>query len=236
MNQMSSLSYSVFISYSRRDKAIVAPLTNLMRLGGGQVFRDADSIAPGKRWSLVIADSITNAKVFVVFWSRHSSTSSAVKDEISHAINQAKNVVPVLLDDTPISGDLAQYQWLDFRPLIFSAAHHLKREVNVVIGSGDSNLDSPANGTRRVPYGRIVTSSAASTAGSAAAGAAIGSVVPGVGTALGAVIGGVWGAGVSWMVMSKVVRRLKEEIDNMTGDEKQEIADAVYDRIAPEER
>ena len=139
MNRTNMPKYTVFISYSRKDKAIVDLLTNLMRIGGGKVFRDEDSIAPGQRWEILIADSIRNAKTFVVFWSKNPSKSKAVKEEIVLAINQGKDVVPVLLDNTELNIELEAYQWLDLQPFMLSATSDYRPNARVRTGTGDPN-------------------------------------------------------------------------------------------------
>lgn len=110
--------WSVFISYSHKDRTLVAPITSLMRIPGNRVFRDEDSIHPGKQWRLTIAETLRNAKTVVVFWSFNSSESAFVREEYTAAIQLGKDVVPVLLDQTPLIAELARFQCLDFRPLI----------------------------------------------------------------------------------------------------------------------
>lgn len=110
--------WTVFVSYSRDDRPLVEPLTRLMRITGTTVFRDEDSIAPGKKWKLQLAETIAKATTVVVFWSKKSSESQMVREEFELAISGEKDVVPILLDDTPLNSQLGEYQWLDFRPLV----------------------------------------------------------------------------------------------------------------------
>ena len=117
---MSQKDWNIFISYSRKDREIVAPLTTLMRITGASVFRDEDCITPGKQWRVVLTESLSAARTVVVFWSENSAESGPVRDEFSSAIESEKDVVPVVLDDTPVNESLSDYQWLDFRPMIAS--------------------------------------------------------------------------------------------------------------------
>lgn len=111
-------SWHIFISYSRKDTEIVSPLTDFLRIGGRKIFRDEDSIPAGKRWSMVIEDSIASAKTLVLFWSQNSANSDAVMDECSIALRNSLDIVPIILDNTKLTEELAVFQWLDFRPLI----------------------------------------------------------------------------------------------------------------------
>lgn len=94
--------WNVFVSYSRLDREIVVPLTQLMRITGGNVFRDEDSINFGKQWRVVVAESLASARTVLVFWSGNSATSEAVQVEYTQAIAQGKDIVPVVLDDSPL--------------------------------------------------------------------------------------------------------------------------------------
>jgi hypothetical protein len=54
----------------------------------------------------------------VVFWCTHSEQSEEVKKEYDTAIELEKNVLPILLDSTPVPTSLSVYQWLDFRAVV----------------------------------------------------------------------------------------------------------------------
>jgi hypothetical protein len=53
----------------------------------------------------------------VVFWCQQSSESPEVENEYRSAIEAQKEVVPVLLDSTPVPPALGAFQWIDFREL-----------------------------------------------------------------------------------------------------------------------
>ena len=57
-----------------------------------------------------------------VFWCKHSNRSTYVCDEYSKAIKYGKDVMPVLLDSTPIAKPLRVYEWVDFR--VLAVAEH----------------------------------------------------------------------------------------------------------------
>ena len=114
-NQPDFTAYEVFASYSRVDTPVVKPLVELMRAIGPSVFRDEDSIPPGHKWSVVLADAIEGCRVVLVFWCAHSADSKEVKKEYMQAIDLEKTVIPVLLDETPLYGRLAEFQGVDMR-------------------------------------------------------------------------------------------------------------------------
>jgi hypothetical protein len=79
------------------------------------VFQDADRIPPGKRWRDEIAKALAESNLVVVFWCDHASQSSEVAHEWRAALEQEKDLLPLLLDATPLPAELADFQWIDFR-------------------------------------------------------------------------------------------------------------------------
>ena len=139
----------VFISYSHQDAAVVTPVVRLLRVTGSKVFRDEDCIPAGSYWRLVLSDSLQDAHAFIVFWSKHAADSREVKREWQQAVSLGKDVVPVLLDDTPLAGALREFQYIDFRPLISPSglsfrdtAESLVSQINERVG-GCSRKEPP---------------------------------------------------------------------------------------------
>jgi hypothetical protein len=108
----------VFVSYSRDDESLVAPIVRLLRVNTAYVFQDVDAIRPGKRWREEIARGIAESNLVVVFWCRHSLTSALVSEEWTAAIEQKKDLLPLLLDATPLPKPLSDFQYIDFRATV----------------------------------------------------------------------------------------------------------------------
>lgn len=106
---------SIFVSYSHRDAALVTPVVALLRASEALVFRDADGLKPGKRWREQLSTAIGESKIVLVFWCHHAAASEDVRKEYSSAIESGKDVLPVLLDATPLPSELADFQYIDFR-------------------------------------------------------------------------------------------------------------------------
>jgi len=113
---------NIFVSYSHADSSLVVPIVALLRASDALVFRDADSIQPGKRWRDALATAISKTNVVVVFWCHHARTSQEVAAEFTAAIDHGKDVLPLLLDETPLPGALADFQYIDFRE-VFGNGH-----------------------------------------------------------------------------------------------------------------
>ena len=101
------------MSYSRHDAPLVGPLTQLLRATGGAVFRDTESIAPGTKWRVAIAEAIESAQTVLVFWCAHSARSAEVRAEYQQAMALGRPVVPVRLDWSDLPDELAEYQAID---------------------------------------------------------------------------------------------------------------------------
>ena len=128
----------LFASYCRIDGDFVSRICDLLRLGGTHVFRDEDSIQPGKQWKAILTENLQQSECVLVFWTANSASSKKVQEEYTTAIQLEKDVAPVPMDDTTLVDALRDYQWIDFRSLL------VVRPVD---------LDKPA---KRPPFGNRV--------------------------------------------------------------------------------
>ena len=118
---------------------LVAPVIRLLRASKSLVFQDVDSIRPGKKWRDEIAAALASADQVMVFWCDHSALSPEVKKEWGEALRLEKDVIPLLLDSTPLPPELAGYQWIDFRVLV--GDKHAENLADIV---RSRPLESPA--------------------------------------------------------------------------------------------
>ena len=79
------------------------------QFGRTNVFRDIDSIGPGRNFSDVIIDSLKEVDVVIAAigatWNegrRLTDPSDFVRMEVSHALSRGTPIIPVLLDDTDL--------------------------------------------------------------------------------------------------------------------------------------
>ena len=122
-------STNVFVSYSHADSLLVSPVVKLLRLNKSLVFQDIDTIQPGKRWRGEIAKGLAESHLVVVFWCTHASQSNEVSKEWRAAIEQKKDLLPLLLDPTPLPPELAEFQWIDFRGTVGASHSSTDRPV-----------------------------------------------------------------------------------------------------------
>jgi hypothetical protein len=145
----STRAFEIFASYSHCDARFVQPMMKLLLPTGATVFRDADAIQPGKKWAAVIADAIEQCRVLYLFWCNHSAGSSEVRKEYEQAISLNKDVVPVLLDDTPLPTGLKAYQWVDLREVIGRHEDEVEQSMTLDEGRERQRLDREAHGYSR---------------------------------------------------------------------------------------
>ncbi len=115
---MSTPQIHVFVSYSHADGSLVAPVVKLLRANRALVFQDIDSIQPGKPWRKAVTQALSQAQMVVVFWCHHASQSDEVTQEWQTAIQQDKDLLPLLLDATPLPEELGEFQWIDFQGIV----------------------------------------------------------------------------------------------------------------------
>jgi TIR domain len=107
-----------FVSYSRQDEKTVSTVIEFMRITGAPVFRDRDGIRPGQKWRAVLDQSIADADAIVVFWSEAAKESEEVRNEWRLGIERGKDIIPVLLDQTPLDPSLSEYQFIDLGSIV----------------------------------------------------------------------------------------------------------------------
>lgn len=132
---MPSQSTNVFVSYSHADASLVAPVVKLLRVNKSLVFQDIDGIQPGKRWRSEIAKGLAESHLVVVFWCDHASRSDEMSKEWKVAIQQEKDLLPLLLDATPLPPELGEFQWIDFRGTVGPNHSSIVSSANDVGGS-----------------------------------------------------------------------------------------------------
>jgi len=90
--------------------------------------------------------AISEANVVLVFWCHHSQTSYEVRKEFALALEQGKDVLPLLMDGTPLPSKLATRRAIDFRDRLG------------VIHEGLPGQDEPGDVAERVEADRLIAS------------------------------------------------------------------------------
>lgn len=108
----------IFISYSRRDSAIVDEFVQLMEDEGSHVWIDRDGIESGDAFKKVIVRAIKESTLVVFFSSASSNESEWTAKEISIAVHHAKPIIPIKIDNTvyndEVEFDLVNLDYIDY--------------------------------------------------------------------------------------------------------------------------
>ncbi len=86
----------IFISYARSDKDFALKLGKDLRSLGANIWLDQLDIISGERWDDAVEKALNIHGSFLVILSPLSVESDNVKDELSFALEQKKQVIPVL--------------------------------------------------------------------------------------------------------------------------------------------
>lgn len=120
----------IFISYSRKDLAIVDPIVNEINARLGiQCWIDRSGIAGGAQFVKNIRKAIDDCKIIIFMHSSNSLTSEWAMNEILYAKNAGKKITPVIIE-----GDSLQ----DWAKLVFASTDY-------IVISKNSGLDKLIN-------------------------------------------------------------------------------------------
>ena len=92
------MSYRIFISYSTSDLELVNELVKHLQDPSVEVFVAEYSINPGEKLNDSIIRAIKSCDHFVLLWSKNARSSEYVSQEIALALNNDKNILPIVLD------------------------------------------------------------------------------------------------------------------------------------------
>ena len=107
---------NIFLSYSQEDVELAAAIVAVLTANNPSLSCfDADSMRTSGHWQTELGPALADSDFVLLFWCHHSSTSYEVRKEFALALERGKDVVPLLLDDTPVPGRLAGRRCIDFR-------------------------------------------------------------------------------------------------------------------------
>lgn len=104
---MNQSKHDIFISFSFKDQAVTEHVSNVLlnqyHISYWMCTRD---LVGGDHFKASIAEAIKGASLVLMIQSTHSLSSREVPKEVSIALDYNKPVIPFVLDDAELSGDL----------------------------------------------------------------------------------------------------------------------------------
>ena len=109
---------SLFISYSRKDIEVARKLTNRFSHQDLDFWVDWEGIPPTVDWWQEVEKGIEEADIFLFLLSPDSAGSKVCRQEISHAVNNGKRLIPVVVRDIKADEcptELSHLNWIFLR-------------------------------------------------------------------------------------------------------------------------
>jgi len=103
----------VFLSYSRENERAATKVAEALRSHGALIWMDVERLKAGDEFQSVIKKAIDDADSFVLLLSDNQG--SFWKYELGLARSKGLRIIPVLLQDVPVPGDLKNLQYVDLR-------------------------------------------------------------------------------------------------------------------------
>jgi hypothetical protein len=152
----------IFLSYSRKDKEIANTLVEGLSANGIPVWIDNVHIEGGLKWDSAIETALEKTQILILLLSKSSVSSENVKDEVSYALEENLEFIPVLIEETNIPYRWRRVQYID---LLYDANKGLQQLIKIIkekIGPGEpptriTNIEKNTNKKVNKPA-KIVTS------------------------------------------------------------------------------
>ena len=111
---------SVFISHSSKDTATADMVVDYLEREGISVWIAPRDIPAGSNYGASITKGIRECTILVLMFSKESNDSHAVFREVQIAFDEKKVIIPLRIEDVPVSDNLSFYlsglHWLDALP------------------------------------------------------------------------------------------------------------------------
>ena len=101
--------FDVFISHSRHDKSVADDICKILEINGFTCWIAPRNIRPGQHYALEIMCGLKSCQMMVLVFSAYSNQSEHVANELDHAFNEKKSIIPFLIDGTPINDEFDYY-------------------------------------------------------------------------------------------------------------------------------
>jgi len=140
------MAHDVFISYSNKDKNAADAVCSILEKMQIRCWMAPRDITPGTPFAEAIIDGIKGSKVFVLVYSSNSNQSQQVIKEVDRAVHHDLAIIPLRLEDVPMSKQLEYYisnvHWLDaFTPPLEKHIDKLCKVVQMLLTIEEVNYD-----------------------------------------------------------------------------------------------
>ena len=114
------MEYDVFISYSNQDREVAQRIWAYLQQKGLKPWIAPQCIPAGEPYARAIINGISKCRLMVVILSKTSNSSDDVLNEVDQAHREKKVILPFIIDETEMSGEMRYYlsrkQWINAFP------------------------------------------------------------------------------------------------------------------------
>lgn len=150
------MAHDVFISYSSKDKKAAEAVCDKLESDGIKCWIAPRDIPPSARYAQSIIGGINASRLMIFIFSSHANDSEHVESEIDRAYNKRIPIIPLRIEDLPLSGSLEYYlstaQWFDaLPPPLEEHLEKLPAVVRQLIESKTNVAPAPSAPQREMP-------------------------------------------------------------------------------------
>ena len=149
------MAHDVFISYSSKDKKAAEAVCAKLESDGIKCWIAPRDIPPSARYAQSIIGGINASCVMIFIFSSHAGDSEHIESEIDRAYNKRIPIIPLRIEDLPLSGSLEYYlstaQWFDALPPLEEHLEKLPEVVRQLIESKTNVAPVPSAPQREMP-------------------------------------------------------------------------------------
>jgi hypothetical protein len=161
MDEGSSRTHDVFLSYSSHDKTWADAACAVLEGDRIRCWIAPRDITPGEEWGAAIIKGINGSRIMVLIFSGHANASGQVRREVERAISQGTTVLAMRVEDVRPAGSmefaLSNTHWLDaFTPPVERSLGKLARSVQTLLanyGKGPETQTPPPIPNTRIDEG-----------------------------------------------------------------------------------
>jgi len=104
---------SYFLSYARLDEPLALRVANDLIAAGVSLWVDKYDIRPSQHWDRAVETAVRGCRGLIVILSPRSAASPNVADEVAVAIEDGKEIIPILIEACTVPLRMTRMQYLD---------------------------------------------------------------------------------------------------------------------------
>jgi|GEM_PF-1528274 len=146
----------VFISRSWNDNDISRRIAHDLRRDGAEIWIDYARIKAGDTLPERISNALEWCDTLVLVWSKSAEASYWVKKEWQSALTLKKEIIPCIIDDTPLPAILCSLIYIDFKDFNQGYKHLLEALEQVKPIQPPNEPKKPARPKNNIPTQKIL--------------------------------------------------------------------------------